>query len=114
MVDSGDEEIEDVAEPLDDSVDGEIDCPESPVDQRKLKVFNNDTEQIRGSVFFGIFCSYFSTPATAAISNIKDDINIFQIIFLRMKTRSMLAHFLSMLLLRLSMIKLKNELIKLI
>ena len=52
LEDSVDKEIEDVAEPLDDSLDEEIDCPDSPVDQRKLKVFNHDTEQIRGSVFF--------------------------------------------------------------
>ena len=38
--DSVDEEIEDVAEPLDDSVDEEIDCPESPIDPRKTAVLN--------------------------------------------------------------------------
>ena len=62
-----DKEIEDVAEPLDDSVDEEIDCPESPVDQRKLKVFNHDTEQIRGSVFFGIVYLQTSSPSALTL-----------------------------------------------
>ena len=37
---SVDERIKDVAEPLDDSVDEEIDCPESPIDPRKTAVLN--------------------------------------------------------------------------